>query len=204
VSDACCPYCGEEVGARAERCSACGELLAAPSAPAERARRPLLVVLVVLGVGLGGCLLVASVAAVIIPSFITGGYMGNESQALGSLKSIWAAEELLLEGDRDGDGVPDYGELFELGELELIDVDLASGTRRGYLFEALPSSRAPGEAWMGTARPQEPGVSGARYFAVTQDGALYYSVSAPIPLDPETCAVPADRLASGDIVRLHR
>lgn len=109
----------------------------------------------------------------------------NETSAIGALKTISTAQTLHREGDKDGDGVFDYAaSLQELGQSNLIDAALASGTKRGFVFETHNGPQVEFE-WFATADPIEPGVTGQRFYYVDHTGVLYYSLEGPIqgPLD---------------------
>ena len=105
---------------------------------------------------------------------------GNEAAAIGSLKAISMAQTLHREGDKDGDGTLDYAaSLQELGQGQLIDSVLASGGKHGYVFETYNGPQTEFE-WFATADPEEPGVTGMRFFYVDQSGVVFYSTRGPI------------------------
>src|SRR4051812_37848688 len=76
------------------------------------------------------------IAAVSIPNLLASRKHGNEASAIGSLKSLASAEARFREGDKENDGNLDYGMLSELLATGLVDQDLGSGTKKGYLFQA--------------------------------------------------------------------
>ncbi|MGE0710168.1 MAG: hypothetical protein AB7N76_07505 [Planctomycetota bacterium] len=96
---------------------------------------------------------------------------GWQSRAIWSLKTIASAQALFREGDREVDGILDYGTLAELGAASLIDSTLASGQREGYRFRAGPGSQ-PLYAWWAIAEPIHP-CPGLRSFYVDQGGVIY-------------------------------
>lgn len=117
---------------------------------------------------------------------------GNESRAIGSLKAISAAQSLYREGDKDCDGVLDYGNLTQLGEASLIDSALASGTKQGYRFRSLPGP-APQFTWWAFAVPTRPGCTGDRAFYTNHTGVIFYTSSGS-PIGPKGVAVVASHL----------
>jgi hypothetical protein len=132
---------------------------------------------------------------------------GNEPSAIGALKTINVAQVLFRKNDTEGDGVHDYGTLSELAMLGspqdgLVDPVLGSGTKQGYLFES--SHSRGGSEWFATASPTIPTVTGNRYFATNHLGVIYYSTTAPIPMNTRDATLPASRLRTGDIRPLGR
>ena len=71
------------------------------------------------------------------------------------------------------------------------DSILASGTKRGYLFEATYGAKTSEFIWFATARPVIPEVTGWRYFAANHEGVTYYTTSGPFRLNGEDCTIPA-------------
>lgn len=114
---------------------------------------------------------------------------GNEAAAIGALKVLNTAQTLFREGDKDQDGVLDYGTLEDLAGVGLIDEALASGVKQGYRFAVRVSPQAPEFLWMATATPVEPGRTGDRYFVTNHAGVIYYSTRAPFEL-ADTCEIP--------------
>ncbi len=117
------------------------------------------------------------------------GYSEEEGSALGAMRGISVAQALFLEGDRDRDGVQDYGSLEELIAADLLDGGLASG-KHGYLFE-VQASPSVQYVWYAVARPDE----GGRSFYTDQDGLLWETDDPSIlsQIDPNTCAFPGVR-----------
>ncbi len=114
----------------------------------------------------------------------------NEAAAIGALKTISTAQTLFREGDKEGDGELDYArDLKELADAQLIDAALGSGTKQGYVFETAASPTTPAFLWMATARPERPGTTGARYFAINHAGVVYHRADAPFEITPE-CDMP--------------
>lgn len=113
----------------------------------------------------------------------------NEAAAIGALKTINVAQSLFREGDKERDQNFDYGTLAELSEAELVDSVLGSGRKNGYLFEVRYSPQTSEFLWMATANPEEPGVTGRRYFVTNQAGVIFYSLDAPFEITDD-CQVP--------------
>jgi hypothetical protein len=192
-----CPFCGEAIDADAEKCPECGEVLFEDAPTGGGSGAPIALILIIVGVVL--CVPIALIAAIAIPNLIEARKMGNETAAIGALKTIGSAQALFREADKEGDDIYDYGDLYELGQVNYLDTVLASGMKNGYLFDAQASSSTPEFLWFATAEPAKPGTTGDRYFATNHEGITYYSSSAPIPMNTTDCSMPADRLASGDI-----
>ena len=96
--------------------------------------------------------IIAIIAAIAIPNLIEARKSGNETAAIGSHKTISAAQALFRESDKEGDGENDYGSLTELSSNgQLIDSLLGSGTKQGYEFRC-PTRRRP-RASSGTRSP---------------------------------------------------
>ena len=196
-----CPFCAEPIDDAAIKCKHCGEFLEDPDTQKGGSGKAILIVLGV--IFLGGLCFFALVAAIAIPNLIEARKNGNETSAIGALKTIGAAQALFRESDKDEDGALDYGSLSELSTAGsyggLIDSVLGSGLKQGYVFEASASTTTSEFLWFATASPQKPGTTGDRYFATNHQGVAYFSESGPIPMNTTDCSFPQDRLKSGDI-----
>ncbi len=118
--------------------------------------------------------------------------MSTETQAIGALKTIGAAQALFREADKDEDGFEDYGTLQELasaGAAGLIDQALGSGTKSGYLYECTYGSSTSEFIWFATARPALPTTTGDRYFVANHEGVVYYTTTRAFSLDSVTCEI---------------
>jgi hypothetical protein len=100
---------------------------------------------------------------------------GRESSAIGAMKTIATAEALFREGDKDGDGKSDYGDLAELLKAGVVDEALGSGTKNGYTF-VVTVGKNPEQQWSATATPREP-VN--RHFFVDQTGIVRWALNGP-------------------------
>lgn len=102
---------------------------------------------------------------------------------IGALRAIHTAQLIYREGDKDGDGTPNYAPslqaLINLGPQreDLLDEVLASGTKSGYVF-AITSVSLTG--WTANAAPAEPAVTGDRYLGANMRGQIYSSLSGPV------------------------
>ncbi len=134
-------------------------------------------------------------AAIVIPNLIEARKSGNETAAIGALKTLGTAQSLFREADKEADGELDYagnlGELAEAGTTGLIDNVLGSGIKNGYVFRVTHSVTTPEFLWMAVASPAIPGDTGDRTFITNHEGVTYYTSSlAPVPLDPIECRIP--------------
>jgi hypothetical protein len=132
-----------------------------------------------LGILLG---VLALLGAVVAPRWIRARARSNESEAIASLKKIVTAEQIFHECDKEQDGNLDYGMLSELSNAGLVDAVLGSGTRSGYVFQACYSPSCSEFLWFGTADPEEPRVSGRRYFATGNCGVIFFTTDEPFPI----------------------
>ena len=177
-----CPTCGASSESGAKRCPSCYADLSTGSS-----------VLITIGLVLT-LVLVLVVCGGLVLMWLARPTRTYDHAAIGALRTITAAQSLFREGDKDEDGVLDYGNLRELSEAQLIDLLLGSGKKQGYRFAVYPSSTTPEFLWFATAAPLEPGVTGERYFCTNHAGVTYYTTAAPIRFDPRTCEVPTDQV----------
>jgi hypothetical protein len=115
---------------------------------------------------------------------------GNLARAL---KSIWKAQRIFHDEDRDKDDAQNYGDLAALakhiGKEHGIDEALGKGKKYGYVFETGPSSneRAAEYMWWAVARPAE-GTKGAHYF-INHSGTIFVAKEA-FKVNKATCDRP--------------
>jgi prepilin-type N-terminal cleavage/methylation domain-containing protein len=122
--------------------------------------------------------IIAIIAAIAIPNLIEARKGSNEASAIGSLRTIGSAQHIFQQGDKDKNGIFDFAtSLQALGAVNLIDTNLASGTKQGYLFQILPG--ASEFYWEASANPLLPGKSGDRYFYVDESGAIRFNTTSP-------------------------
>ncbi|MEZ0230425.1 MAG: type II secretion system protein [Planctomycetota bacterium] len=149
----------------------------------SRAGFTLLELLIAIGV-------IAVLLAIAIPGFLQARKHANEASAIESLHAIAKGQTSFREGDRERDGLLDFGMLSELAFTQDIERVLGTGTKHGYLFEATRSFEAGEFLWFATARPISPGYSGDRFFAINHDGIVYYKTTGSFGLDTSTCLLP--------------
>ena len=65
--------------------------------------------------------IIAIIAAIAIPNLIQARKHGNETAAIGALKTLATSQSIFREGDKEGDGTLDYGNLTELSTTQLVD-----------------------------------------------------------------------------------
>ena len=141
--------------------------------------------------------IIAIIAAIAIPNLIEARKHGNEAAAIGALKTISTSQAIFREGDKDGDGTLDYGDLSQLSSTDLIDSILGSGTKQGYFFEAQGSATTSEFLWFAMANPAVPTTTGDRYFLTNQAGVIYYTTAASVTMNNTDCLVPAGSLPVG-------
>ncbi len=188
-----CPTCGDEVARYARRCRHCGERID-PSGDPDPVLAPRL--LLAFGCGLvllaSVCVVGSIVATALWPNLLRAERLSNEREARAALRAIAAAQARFKEEDLDRDGKPDYADLLELGQQQLLTPLLASGIADGYQFEVAASRSAPAERWFATASPLAAGRTGEVSYATNHSGGLWERRERPIPLDLDRCEVPAD------------
>ena len=133
--------------------------------------------------------IIAIIAAIAIPNLIQARKHGNETAAIGALKTISTSEAIYREGDKEGDGNLDYGMLSELSSTQLIDSILGGGTKQGYLFQAGYSTTTSEFLWFGVANPAVATTTGDRYFETNQAGVIYYTSAGTLALNTGTCGL---------------
>jgi type IV pilus assembly protein PilA len=134
--------------------------------------------------------IIALIAAIAIPSLIAARKHGNETAAIGALKTLGTTEAIFREGDKERDGNLDYGMLSELSSTNLIDGVLGSGSKQGFIFQVSYSFVTSEFLWFAVANPALPGTSGDRYFSSNVAGVIYYTTGATLDLDTNTTILP--------------
>lgn len=133
-------------------------------------------------------LIIAVLAGIAIPNLLAARKSGNETAAIGGLKSLSTAQRFFRESDKEGDGLYDYGSLAELNANGVIDQVLGGGTKQGYNYASQASTAQAAYVFWATANPVIQGGTGDRCFAVNHQGTIFYT-SAPITPDPVTGAI---------------
>ena len=137
---------------------------------------------IILGVGavvLLGCPCMAVIAAIAIPNLLESRKGGNESAAIGNLRTIASAQQYYRETDKDKNDKLDYApDLRALAAVDLVDQVLAGGTKQGYVYAVRPGTE-PESTWSATADPLTPGATGDRHFFVDESGVIRFDVGRP-------------------------
>lgn len=135
---------------------------------------------------LGLCSAIAILVVLVgIPKLRERQIAGNETVAIGVLKTIATAESLFREGDKNCR----YATLAQLSHVGLIDGVLGTGTKDGYVFGAWPSSSTSEFLWFAVATPIEPGVTGRRYFETNHAAVIFYRSTASYAINTTDCSV---------------
>ncbi|MCZ6689275.1 MAG: DUF2059 domain-containing protein [Planctomycetota bacterium] len=96
---------------------------------------------------------------------------GNETSAIGALRTIASVQAQFREGDREGDSALDYAtNIAELSNVGLIDNVLGTGTRSGYIFTVSGSTYE----WFAAATPISE-KTGKLNFIVCTDGVVRFA-----------------------------
>ena len=199
-----CPQCQLPNPVGTSYCARCGTPLAggpgAPPPAKSGGSRTLVTVLIVLGVGLVGCMGIGIIAAIAIPSLLRARVSANESAAIGDIRTVISAEAAYQSANagyydtleclgRPSTGcIPDYtGPTF-------LDHALASGApksgyRRTFHAGAAPSSeegaasRSPSsmESFAYTAVPLQANQTGVRGFCGDATGRLCVTLDGSEP-----------------------
>ena len=133
--------------------------------------------------------IIAIIAAIAIPNLIQARKHGNETAAIGALKTIATSQSIFREGDKDGNGTLDYASLPQLSSTQLVDGVLGSGTKQGYLFFCGASSSTSEFLWFAMARPAVPSTTGDRYFETNHAAVIFYTTSAEFQLNTSDCTI---------------
>jgi prepilin-type N-terminal cleavage/methylation domain-containing protein len=141
--------------------------------------------------------IIAIIAAIAVPNLVSARKHGNETAAIGGLKTIQTCETIFREGDKDGNGKLDYGSMPQLSATHLVDQVLGSGTKQGYLFRAGASASSSEYLWFATATPMLPGMTGDRYFETNHSGVIYYTTAATLALNTTDCKISSVALPTG-------
>lgn len=147
------------------------------------------------------------IAAIAIPNFMRARMAANETAAASNVRTITTGA--VIYNTTWGNGYPPLlstlggvGSTANCNQANLIDSILASGQKTGYTYAytgqgptvtAPAACGAPGyEAYLVSARPTVPGVSGQRSFCSEEPGVIHYDVTgAPIASSAACDALPA-------------
>lgn len=106
------------------------------------------------------------ISAIAIPNLLASRKAANEAAAISSLRVIGSAEATYYSVN----GTGSYGSLTQLFGARMIDENLASGTKNGYVFTVT----AKGNNFEATATPVSRS-TGNRSFYVSADGVIHYA-----------------------------
>jgi prepilin-type N-terminal cleavage/methylation domain-containing protein len=124
--------------------------------------------------------IIGILAAIAIPNLLASRRAANEASAQSSLRTIHNCQATY----RATNGDLDYGTLDDLRVQYLTDGVLASGTKSGYRFAAIPTTGVLPAQFYTTAVPTSTsGISqtGTRRFAMTEDGVLRGDSTLTVP-----------------------
>jgi type IV pilus assembly protein PilA len=134
--------------------------------------------------------IISIIVAIAIPNIMAARMAGNETNAIGALRTITSAENIFNEGDKEQDGNLDYAMLSELSNTTLVDSVLGTGTKAGFLFSVGYSFTSSEYLWFGMANPSLPTLTGERYFSVNMGGSIFYTSSTSLSMDTSSCLLP--------------
>jgi type IV pilus assembly protein PilA len=125
--------------------------------------------------------IIGIISAIAIPNLIASKRAANEASAQSALRTIHNCQFTY----KASTGDPDYGTLNDLKTNYLTDDVLASGTKSGYTFNAVPTVGANPAQFYTTAVPvSTTGAfkTGTRRFAMTEDGVLRGDKTLTVPV----------------------
>lgn len=114
---------------------------------------------------------IAIIAAIAVPNLLSTKKAANEAAAVAHIRTWSSAQEIYL--TRHGSYASSEEELRADGLVGTPDPE-----RLGYIF-SIDNPAGLRDRWWGSAQPQEPGVSGDRYFYIDQTGAIRWSTEGP-------------------------
>src|SRR5262245_15282331 len=125
--------------------------------------------------------ILAIIASIAVPNLLASRRAANEGSAQQSMRTIASCEITYLHTQ----GAGNYGDLTQLGQQTLTDTVLSSGTKSGYNFVITPINGAPPEYWAYAIPTIINGIgkTGARRFAISEDGVLRGDTNLAAPAD---------------------
>ena len=120
------------------------------------------------------------IAAIAIPNLIKSKMAANEAAAVGGLRTITTGQISYATACPTIGFSTTLKELGPAGSLcaggnNVIDGNLAAGTKSGYTFTDPVTAGVPISSFSTTASPVTPGSSGTRYFFVNETGVIRYN-----------------------------
>lgn len=126
--------------------------------------------------------ILAIIASIAVPNLLASRRAANEGSAQNSMRTIASCEITYLHTQ----GAGTYGDLTQLGQQTLTDTVLSSGTKSGYSFVVNPVNGAGLPQYWAYAVPTITsgiGMTGARRFAISEDGVLRGDTNLVAPAD---------------------
>jgi prepilin-type N-terminal cleavage/methylation domain-containing protein len=135
--------------------------------------------------------IIGIIAAIAIPNLLASRRAANEGSAQSTLRTIHSSEAVYQSTIGDGK----FGELsltnafvqdeVSLAGQNLVDSQLATGTKSGYDFVATPADGPPANFYATAAMTDSAAFTrtGNRVFGITEDGVLRSEVSDTVPAD---------------------
>ena len=122
--------------------------------------------------------IIGIIAAIAIPNVLASRRAANEGSALSAMRSIHSAQVTYL----NTAGAGNYGTLADLGNTDLIDEVLETGTKSGYTVSCPAGNLTvgPPPTYFVTAIPENTGPvtrTGTRSFTIAEDGIVRGKVS---------------------------
>ena len=117
--------------------------------------------------------IIAIIAAIAIPNLLEARKHGNETSALGSLRTINASQAVYLERT----SAQTYASLTQLRDAGYVDNVLGGGAKQGFNF-AVDHGAQPTYEYTGTGAPAVAGQTGDRSFFSNQSGVIRFSTVA--------------------------
>jgi type IV pilus assembly protein PilA len=125
--------------------------------------------------------IIGIIASIAIPSLLASRRAANEGSAQQSVRTISSCESTYLYTYGGGS----YADLPGLGSKTLTDDVLASGSKSGYTFVAVPVAGNPPLYWAYAVPITTSGIgqTGTRRFAISEDGILRADANLTAPAD---------------------
>ena len=118
--------------------------------------------------------IIAIIAAIAIPNLLEARKHGNETSAVGSLRTINASQAVYLERT----SAQTYGSLAQLQSAGYVDSVLGGGAKQGFNFTVDAVSGSATYEYTGTGTPAVAGQTGDRSFFSNQSGVIRFSTVA--------------------------
>lgn len=146
----------------------------------RRSRGPVIVAGAVALAGIG--------ALIAVPNLQVARRHSNEAHAVGALAEIRSAQQIFRDGGKGRAAKLHYATLAELAREGLVDPELGSGTKRGYVFQAAPSVTTSEFLWFAVANPEVPGDTGDRCLETNTSGVIFHTSAGPFRMNTTDCA----------------